>query len=89
MRFACRPPRSRKHFAQLLLKEGYIEAFDITDDPARPGRVLTVAMKYSARAQARHLRREAHLEAGLCVYTGFRQRSPVFSVVSVSLRPVH
>ncbi len=37
----------KEALAQLLLKEGYIESFDCADDPVRPGRVLTVTMKYS------------------------------------------
>lgn len=37
----------KEALAQVLLKEGYIEAFDVADDPGRPGRVMTITMKYS------------------------------------------
>jgi small subunit ribosomal protein S8 len=38
----------KEALAAILLKEGYIEGFTATDDPTRPGRVLTITMKYSA-----------------------------------------
>ena len=37
----------KEALAQLLLKEGYIESFEVADATDRPGRVLTVTMKYS------------------------------------------
>ena len=37
----------KESLAQLLLKEGYIEGFTVADNEDRPGRVLTVTMKYS------------------------------------------
>jgi len=37
----------KEALAQLLLKEGYIEGFEVADATDRPGRVLTVTMKYS------------------------------------------
>ena len=37
----------KEALAQLLLKEGYIETFEVADATDRPGRVLTVTMKYS------------------------------------------
>jgi small subunit ribosomal protein S8 len=37
----------KEALAQLLLKEGYIESFELADATDRPGRVLTVTMKYS------------------------------------------
>ena len=33
--------------AQILQKEGYITAFSVADEEGRPGRVLTIEMKYS------------------------------------------
>ncbi|HEV2810970.1 MAG TPA: 30S ribosomal protein S8 [Acidimicrobiales bacterium] len=33
--------------AEVLQREGYIAGFAVADDPGRPGRVLTVDMKYS------------------------------------------
>ena len=37
----------KEALAELLLKEGYIEGFVASDATDRPGRVLTVTMKYS------------------------------------------
>jgi len=37
----------KEALAQVLLKEGYIEGFEVADDPGRPGRVMTITMKYS------------------------------------------
>ena len=34
--------------AHILKQEGYIEDFDVQDDPTRPGQVLTVRLKYAA-----------------------------------------
>jgi small subunit ribosomal protein S8 len=38
----------KESLAAILVKEGYIEGFDVRDDPARPGRVLEINMKYAA-----------------------------------------
>jgi small subunit ribosomal protein S8 len=37
----------KESLAGILQKEGYIEGFGVADDPSRPGRVLTIRMKYS------------------------------------------
>lgn len=37
----------KEALAELLLKEGYIEAFNANDNDTRPGRTLTITMKYS------------------------------------------
>ncbi|MDQ3293281.1 MAG: 30S ribosomal protein S8, partial [Actinomycetota bacterium] len=37
----------KEALAAILHKEGYIESFAVADDPTRPGRVLTITMKYS------------------------------------------
>ena len=39
--------KQKEALAAVLQKEGYIEGFSVGDDPGRPGRVLTVDMKYS------------------------------------------
>ena len=46
---AVRMPSSKvkESLAQILQREGYIEGFDIADDPGKPGKVLTIRMKYS------------------------------------------
>ena len=37
----------KEALAAVLHKEGYIEGFSVADDPNRPGRVLSITMKYS------------------------------------------
>jgi small subunit ribosomal protein S8 len=37
----------KEALAAILKREGYIEGFTVHDDPARPGRVLEIGMKYS------------------------------------------
>ena len=37
----------KEALAALLQKEGYIASFAVADDEGRPGRVLTIEMKYS------------------------------------------
>jgi small subunit ribosomal protein S8 len=37
----------KESLADILTREGYIEGFAVADDGARPGRVLTINMKYS------------------------------------------
>lgn len=37
----------KESIAAILLKEGYIEAFNVEDDSSRPGRALVITLKYS------------------------------------------
>jgi small subunit ribosomal protein S8 len=37
----------KEALAAVLQKEGYIDGFTVADDPTRPGRVLTITMKYT------------------------------------------
>ncbi|MBV8304248.1 MAG: 30S ribosomal protein S8 [Acidimicrobiia bacterium] len=37
----------KESLAGILAKEGYIDGFDVSDDPSRPGRTLEIKMKYS------------------------------------------
>jgi len=37
----------KEALAAVLQKEGYIDGFTVADDPSRPGRVLTITMKYT------------------------------------------
>jgi small subunit ribosomal protein S8 len=37
----------KEALAGVLAKEGYIEGFDLDENPGKPGRVLVVKMKYS------------------------------------------
>ncbi len=49
MHDSVRMPSSKvkEALAEILTKEGYIGGFSVEDDQGRPGRVLTVRMKYS------------------------------------------
>jgi small subunit ribosomal protein S8 len=59
----------KEALASVLQREGYIDGFTVADDPNRPGRVLTIAMKYSPeRARTiSGLRRVS--KPGLRIYT--------------------
>jgi small subunit ribosomal protein S8 len=37
----------KEALAKILCSEGYIEDFDVADDPTRPGRKLTITLKYT------------------------------------------
>src|SRR5437763_14441244 len=54
MHDVVRMPSSKlkEALAGILTREGYLEGFDVSDDPTRPGRTLESKMKYSpARAR--------------------------------------
>jgi small subunit ribosomal protein S8 len=59
----------KEALAAVLQKEGYIDGYEVTDDPNRPGRALTITMKYSPeRARTiSGLRRVS--KPGLRIYT--------------------
>jgi small subunit ribosomal protein S8 len=59
----------KEALAEILHKEGYIEGYEVADNPERPGRVLSIKMKYSPeRARViSGLRRVS--KPGLRVYT--------------------
>jgi small subunit ribosomal protein S8 len=61
--------KQKEALAAILQKEGYIEGFSVADDTGRPGRILTVTMKYSPERQRTisGLRRVS--KPGLRVYT--------------------
>lgn len=39
--------KQKEALAELLKSEGYISGFSAEDDPNRPGRIMTIQMKYS------------------------------------------
>ena len=49
MHDTVRMPSSKlkESLAAILQREGYIEGFNVADDPTRPGRVLEISMKYT------------------------------------------
>jgi small subunit ribosomal protein S8 len=59
----------KEALAKILRSEGYIEDFDVADDPARPGRKLTITLKYTPdrRRTISGIRRVS--KPGLRVYT--------------------
>ena len=59
----------KEALASVLQREGYIDGFNVADDPDRPGRLLTITMKYSPeRARTiSGLRRVS--KPGLRIYT--------------------
>ena len=59
----------KEALAGVLQREGYIDGFTVADDPNRPGRLLTITMKYSPeRARTiSGLRRVS--KPGLRIYT--------------------
>src|SRR3954447_24125928 len=46
---SVRMPSSKvkESLAQILQREGYIEGFEVADEAGKPGKVLTIHMKYS------------------------------------------
>jgi small subunit ribosomal protein S8 len=61
--------KQKEALASILQSEGYIEGFEVADDPGRPGRTLTIRMKYSPERKRviSGLRRVS--KPGLRVYT--------------------
>jgi small subunit ribosomal protein S8 len=59
----------KEALAKILVSEGYIEDFSVADDPTRPGRKLTIVMKYTPdrRRTISGLRRVS--KPGLRVYS--------------------
>jgi small subunit ribosomal protein S8 len=39
--------RLKENLAEILRREGYIEDFAVSDEPTRPGKILTVRLKYT------------------------------------------
>lgn len=71
MHDTVRMPSSKlkEALAGILQKEGYIQGFNVQDDPARPGRVLEVEMKYTAERDRTISGIRRVSKPGLRVYT--------------------
>jgi small subunit ribosomal protein S8 len=72
MHETVRMPSSKlkESLAAVLVKEGYIEDFSVTDSQGRPGRVLEITMKYTTE-RARTISGVRRVsKPGLRVYTG-------------------
>src|SRR5205085_12515985 len=61
--------KQKEALAAILKKEGYIEEFAVADDPGRPGRVMTVTMKYSPERKRTISGLRRISKPGLRVYT--------------------
>jgi small subunit ribosomal protein S8 len=75
----------KEALAEILHKEGYIEGYDVADNPERPGRVLSIKMKYSPeRARViSGLRRVS--KPGLRVYSPSAKVPRVFGGLGVAV----
>jgi len=62
--------KQKEALAAVLKREGYIDGFDVAEQEGRPGRVLTLQMRYSGDRQRviSGIRRVS--KPGLRVYTG-------------------
>ena len=62
--------KQKEALAAVLKREGYIDDFEVTEQDSRPGRVLTLQMRYSSDRQRviSGIRRIS--KPGLRVYTG-------------------
>ena len=71
MHDTVRMPSSKlkESLAKLLEREGYITGFSVADDPARPGRVLEVRMKYTPERERTISGIRRVSKPGLRVYT--------------------
>lgn len=61
--------KQKEALADILKREGYIEDFGVADDAGRPGRVLTLTMKYSPERQRTISGLRRISKPGLRVYT--------------------
>lgn len=61
--------KQKEALAAILEREGYIESFRVSDDAGRPGRVLTLTMKYSPERQRTISGLRRISKPGLRVYT--------------------
>ena len=61
--------RQKEALAVLLEREGYIDGFTVADDERRPGRQLTITMKYSPERQRVISGLKRVSKPGLRVYT--------------------
>jgi small subunit ribosomal protein S8 len=59
----------KEALARILLQEGYIEGWDAMDDPTRPGRKLTITLKYTPDRRRTIAGIKRVSKPGLRVYT--------------------
>jgi len=59
----------KEALAKILLQEGYIEGWDAADDPTRPGRKLSITLKYTSDRRRTIAGIKRVSKPGLRVYT--------------------
>jgi small subunit ribosomal protein S8 len=71
MHDTVRMPSSKlkEALARILQREGYIQGFNVQDDPGRPGRVLEIEMKYTTERDRTISGIRRVSKPGLRVYT--------------------
>ena len=73
--------RSRR----ILLQEGYIEGWDAADDPTRPGRKLTITLKYTPDRRRTIAGIKRVSKPGLRVYTAADQVPRVLGGMGIAV----
>ena len=71
--------------AKILEREGYIEAFDVADDPKRPGDKLTITMKYTPERKRTISGIKRVSKPGLRVYMSAQQVPRVLGGMGISV----
>ena len=62
--------KQKESLARILQREGYIDSFEVSDTPGRPGRTLTIRMKYSPERARTISGIQRVSKPGLRVYRG-------------------
>jgi small subunit ribosomal protein S8 len=75
----------KEALAKILTSEGYIEGFDVADDPNRPGRKLTITMKYTPDRQRTISGIKRVSKPGLRVYSAADQVPRVLGGMGISV----
>jgi small subunit ribosomal protein S8 len=75
----------KEALASILAREGYIEGFDVQDDPNRPGRKLTITMKYTPDRKRSISGIKRVSKPGLRVYTSADRVPRVLGGMGISV----
>jgi small subunit ribosomal protein S8 len=75
----------KENLARILLQEGYIEGWDAADDPTRPGRKLTITLKYTPDRRRTIAGIKRVSKPGLRVYTPAHQVPRVLGGMGIAV----
>lgn len=75
----------KEALAKILEREGYIEGFEVADDPTRPGRKLTITMKYTPDRKRTISGIKRVSKPGLRVYMGATEVPRVLGGMGISV----